>query len=514
MQRRERKIRTGDGRLAAIVLSLVALGCAAVAAPAAASRTQESIFQDDRLLIFSGSDTRERTLQEIASLGADTVHTLAFWRSIAPAPGERNRPAGFDPADPGAYPAEAWDAYDDVVRGAEARGLDVLISPSGRVPSWAAGCGSTIVVREVCRPSAQEFRNFVTALGRRYSGSYQDENQGRGALPRVDRWSIWNEPNQGSWLRPQSVLSSGRRIPYSPRLYRRLLVAGIGALRDTGHGADQILLGETAPLGRVTGSIASRPTAPLDFLQEVFCLDSRGRRYRGRAARDRDCDDFSRLGVTGVSHHPYNRGGAGSPRSASKSNEVTISSVSRLRTLLSRAASRGRITRAASQAIYFTEFGFQTNPPDRLFGVSLARQAQYINEADYLAYRNSRVRSVAQYELYDEPHIDSFQTGLRFAGGEAKPSLDAYRLPIHVIRRGSRFYVYGQVRQAADSSPQQVEIQNGAGTTWTPVRTVEVRSLKGQFLVRVPARSKRWRLKWTPPGGEAIFSREAAPVRG
>jgi hypothetical protein len=508
--------RARRGRLVALAVTLLALaGGAFGAAPAGASRTQESIFQDDRLLVFSDSATRERTLEDMASLGADTVHTLLFWRSVAPAPGDRDRPSGFDPADPASYPAGAWDPYDDVVRGAAARGLDVLMSPSGRVPSWAAGCGGSIRVREVCRPSASEFKAFVTAAGRRYSGGYSDENQGGGVLPRVDRWSVWNEPNLGSWLRPQSVVSRGRRVPYSPRLYRRLLVAGIQALRDTGHGADQILLGETAPLGRVSGSIASRPTAPLDFLREVFCLNSRGRAYRGRAARDRDCDDFRRLDVTGVSHHPYNRGGAGSPRSASKPNEVTISSASRLWRLLSTAAGRRRIPRAASRSIYFTEFGFQTNPPDRLFGVSLTRQARYINEADYIAFRESRVKSVAQYELNDEPDLDSFQTGLRFADGSAKPSLEAYRLPIHVIRRGSRIYVYGQVRRAADASEQQVEIQNGSGDAFETVRTLAVSSLKGHFFVRVPSRSGLWRLKWAPSGGgQAVFSREASAVRG
>ena len=47
-------------------------------------------------------------------------------------------------------------------------------------------------------------------------------------------------------------------------------------------------------------------------------------------------------------------------------------------------------------------------------GVPLDKQAEYINESDWIAYKDSRVRSVAQYKLVDEPDVASFQTGLRF----------------------------------------------------------------------------------------------------
>ena len=81
--------------------------------------------------------------------------------------------------------------------------------------------------------------------------------------------------------------------------------------------------------------------------------------------------------------------------------------------------------------------------------MTLARQATYINQSDWVAFRDRRIRSVAQYKLVDDPDLGGFQTGLRFASGEPKPSYDAYRLPIWVSRQGSRLRVYGQVRPAA-----------------------------------------------------------------
>src|SRR5207248_1178225 len=72
-------------------------------------------------------------------------------------------------------------------------------------------------------------------------------------------------------------------------------------------GGDQILAGETSPIGS-----GSTRTAPVDFWHVLLCVDSHGRRIRGRAARAVGCGKRKRLPVTGVAHHPYTRG-AGKP---------------------------------------------------------------------------------------------------------------------------------------------------------------------------------------------------------
>jgi len=262
-----------------VVLSAVLLAALLVPAAAArASRTQETMFQDDRSLLFSGPSVREHALDQIKSLGADSIHSLVFWGRVAPDDSSRHRPH-FDASNPAAYPPSAWDAYDDVVRGATRRGLSVLLTPTGAIPVWASRCShSSNAVRQDCRPSPTEFGRFVTALARRYSGSYHDENQGGGVLPRVSRWSIWNEPNQGGWLKPQFVRRHGHTLPESPIIYRGLVHAAVKALRANGHSRDHIMLGETAPIGRTTGRLLTRPMSPVIFYRELFCLDSRGHR--------------------------------------------------------------------------------------------------------------------------------------------------------------------------------------------------------------------------------------------
>jgi hypothetical protein len=482
--------------LAPLLSAMLVLGAFA-AAPAHASKSQESIFQDDRSLVFMGDAKRQAALDEIKALGATTVHSLVFWNSIAPDPNSKTKPAGFDGSDPNAYPAGAWDQYDALLKEATARGLQLLLSPV-ESPAWAGGCGNTNL-RHHCRPNPAEFGAFVAALGKRYSGSF-------GGLPRVSRWSVWNEPNQSNWLYPQRQKVHGHIISTAAVIYRNLFRRATAALQATGHGGDQILLGETAPLGRTAGTLAKRFLTPVELYQGVFCLDSHGHKLRGRVAKDSGCSgSYAKLAATGVAHHPYNRGGSQPPLSKPASGEITISTLSRLTGVLSQGARAHRI--ASSLPVYLTEFGFQTNPPDKTFGVSLARQALWLNQSDYIAYRNSRVKSVSQYELFDEPDLGVFQTGLRFLNGSDKPSLAAYRLPIWVTRHGSGVRVWGQVRPA-DGAAQQVVIQNG-NRSFKDVQTVTT-AANGYFQVNVARQpGPKWRLAWKSPGGTTYTSRLA-----
>jgi len=177
---------------------------------------------------------------------------------------------------------------------------------------------------------------------------------------------------------------------------------------------------------------------------------------------------------------------------------------SRLTRLLDQAGKRGRVPRKLP--VYYTENGWQTNPPDRLFGVPLVQQAAYINQSDWIAYKSSRIRSVAQYKLIDDVPQGAFQSGVRLTDGSAKPSYAAYRLPIWVSGRGAKVRVYGQVRPAEDSAPLQVELQHaaGAGSAFQTVQVVAVKSRKGTFTVPVSIQGGLWRLRWN-----GIVSREA-----
>ena len=55
--------------------------------------------------------------------------------------------------------------------------------------------------------------------------------------------------------------------------------------------------------------------------------------------------------------------------------------------------------------LYLTEYGYQTKP-DPITRVSFNKQAAWINEAEYMAFKNPNVRAVNQFLLVDDAPVD------------------------------------------------------------------------------------------------------------
>jgi hypothetical protein len=487
-----------------------------LAGTALANSSQFSIMQDDRLFLNSGPAVQAQALNDLGALGPTTIHTVVNWRNFAPSPDSTRKPAGFNGSNPANYDPAKWDALDGLVRGAAQHGFNLQVSPAGPAPEWALTCSATDKrkygkTKGTCKPSGKEYAAFVTALGKRYSGTYQDENSA-GALPRVTRWSIWNEPNLPSWLSPAIVKKGKTRTDVGAMTYRNLAYAALGAFAATGHRGDLILLGETSPIG---GSGAN--ATPGEFYHGVFCQDSRGRKLRGKAAKALGCKGkLKRMAVSGVAHHPYTRGAFTNLLSSQKAGNATIAYIPRLLHILHDGVRAGVLPSGAARKIYWTEFGVSSRPPAAARkGVSLATQAEWINQMQFISYLNGSVQSTVQFQFSDDAGLSSanggkgtFQTGLRYASNAAKPAYAAYRVPLYVMDIGhGKLEIWGGARPAAPSG-EKIEIQNGSST----VKTVALNSF-GYFLTTLPKRGGTWRLKWTPAaGGAPLFSRTAKPV--
>ncbi|HEX2233114.1 MAG TPA: hypothetical protein VHG69_07095 [Thermoleophilaceae bacterium] len=443
-------------------------------APASmASSGQLTVMQDDGLVVHSGDEARERTLDEFDALGADIVKVQVYWREIAPG---GSRKPNFDATNPDAY---SWGAYDAAVRGIVARGMRPFLVLGNRAPSWARARRTHH--DGTYRPDASEFELFSRAAGTRYSGSH-------GGLPRVELWSIWNEPNLSSWLAPQR---SRGGTPLSPSIYRRLYLAGWRGLRDSGHSGDTILLGELMPLGaRGRGKVP-----PLEFLREMACLDSRYRPFRGRAARVRGCGSVGRIPTSGIAYHPYTpRGG---PRARPRANEASIGSLGRITRVADAIARRGRLS--SRVPVWITEYGFQTDPPDP-FQYPIGRVPGFMDVSEWLAFRNRRVASYSQYTLRDDrPNPGSifrryagFQMGLRFASGRPKPGVyAAFRMPFFVrLLSRNRVEVFGGLRTAGGGSAS-IASRRGRGS-YRPLGQPGLNS-SGYFraVLRAPGAARR-----------------------
>ena len=180
---------------------------------------------------------------------------------------------------------------------------------------------------------------------------------------------------------------------------------------------------------------------PLEFLREMACLDRNYHQIRGRAAKKRGCRKIGRFPTSGIAYHPYTP--PAGPHVAEGRDDAAIGQLSRLRSTIDALARRGKLPRHLP--IWITEFGYQTKPPDPLQGAPLKRAAAFMDESEWIAFRNPRVASYSQYTLLDDPprpgsgplRWSSWQAGLHFRNGKKKPYVyDAFRLPVFVRTAG------------------------------------------------------------------------------
>jgi len=517
----------------ATVAALACGGCGATSksTPRAVSRRSPviTILQDQSQVLADPAGT----LDLLRSLGVNEVRISMGWSSLAPDPSSRTPPSRLRATTPAAYPAAQWAPYDTVLRDASARGIGVYLMLTGPAPLWAstpAPAGTATHNPGVYEPSAAKFGEFVKAVGTRYDGSYTPPGASA-PLPAVKFWSIWDEPNYGYQLAPQAIGG----VEVAPRLYRGLLDAAWSALHSTGHDGDTILIGETAPRGANVPGVANG-MVPLRFLRALYCVGSSYQELRGAAARVRGCpttaaasgafraDNPALFDASGFAAHLYTAGQVAPPNDPTPANEpdwVGLADMPKLEQALDRLnATYGSGTHFP---IYNTEFGFQTDPPASNCGcvfLSPASAAYYLNWAEYIEWSNPRLRSDAQYLIFDapsgspaHPNESSFSSGLVFLNGTPKPGFTAFRLPMFlpVTRTGAggSLEVWGDVRPASFARkdtgrvpPVEIQFQPSSGGAWSTVRTIAVTGPAGDFEVPVHFRaSGSVRLRWTYPSG-------------
>jgi hypothetical protein len=308
----------------------------------------------------------------------------------------------------------------------------------------------------------------------------------------ADQFAILNEPNQGAWLQPQSL--GGKSV--SPHVYAALVRAGYPAIKMAAPNAT-VLVGELAPSGRNDRGL-TRPIRPLEFLREMGC-----RNAHFSAVRSGRCKGFRAVPLDALGHHPYAL--FQSPFQHSRfRDDAAMGDWRRLEQTLDRLVARKALKPLGSKRfpIYYTEFGYQTDPPDPFAGISLRRQSRWLQDAAYVAWHTPRVAALNQFRLSDGSirgkgplAFREFQSGLFFAGGKAKPSSRTFANPI-VVRRG---VVWGQVR-AGDSHSVTVERRAPGAKAFKAVARVST-DARGYFQKRVGRRAGLYRFRWADAAG-------------
>jgi hypothetical protein len=316
----------------------------------------EIAVQDDPVFLNEDFYDRERALEHARALGVTRLRVNLIWSQVVwPEPTRKRRPrqVTYD-----------FRKYDALIDAAAQYGIRLQITISGPAPAWA-----TLDRKPgVFIPDAEQFGELVREAARHFRG-------------RVDRYSLWNEPNHTGWLKPKQ---------YSALRYRDLYLAGYRAIKEEDPSAE-VLIGELAPFAR-TRKVA---TPPGRFLRQLACFEleyDERRRRRGTCAP---------LHADGFAHHPYQYERTPSYRFRGRDNFV-IGTLGRLTRLLDTLARRRRISTPSGQPLdlYLTEFGYFRSGRLRL---PESRRSLYLQRAFLMALRNPRVRQMLQYVLVDAP---------------------------------------------------------------------------------------------------------------
>jgi hypothetical protein len=295
-------------------------------------------------------------------------------------------------------PAYDWSLYDRTVEYAQQYGIHVLFSIWG-TPAWANG-GKAL---NVAPTNAVDLRNFARAAATRYSGTFVGAD-GK-TIPAVREWLAWNEPNNPIFLSPQYRRTSTGWVMQSAVDYAKICNAVYNGVHATLLGNERVACGGTAPRGNNNPSSSRPSVSPLAFL---------------RAVKKDGLKTFDAW-----AHHPYYAAPNDQPTTkpvtakGAPSTAVTLGNIGDLINLVTQLYGNKRI--------WITEYGYQTNPPDTLFGVSWAKQALYLTEAFDIARRNPRIDMMLWFLLKDEPNVSGWQSGLETYLGKKKPAFAAFQ---------------------------------------------------------------------------------------
>jgi len=345
--------------------------------------------------------------QTLRSLKTQVLRVNLYWGGTKWAVANK-KPA--DPTDPG-DPAYNWSLYDRLAKYAHDYNITLMLTILF-TPSWANGGKA----RTVAPTNPKELQDFAYAAAVRYSGYYvppswqQNSSLGIGnsALPFVGRWTAWNEPNNPIWLSPQYKRVGGKWVIESAVQYAKICNAvytGIHAVLispQQGQVPDeQVACGVTGPKGNDAPGTARASVDPMSFL------------VAAHNAGMRDFDAYA--------HHPYYSASKESPTYVPTGNFKRRIQLGNINTLIS------EVTKLyGPHPLWITEYGYQTNPPDKTFGVSWATQAAWLKKAYAIARANPSITIMLWFLIKDEPNLGGWQSGLETAAGKRKPAWNAF----------------------------------------------------------------------------------------
>jgi hypothetical protein len=239
-------------------------------------------------------------------------------------------------------------------------------------------------------------------------------------LPEFRDFIIGNEPNLNRFWLPQFG-PNGEDV--AARDYLSLLAETYDALKAVSKRV-RVIGGALAPRGGDDPNSSRQTHSPTEFIRDL------GRYYRESGRSTPVMDAFA--------HHPYLERSEVPPDFAHpRSTTIALADYDKLVDLLGEAFD-GTAQRGSDIPILYTEFGVQTvipkakqsaytnlDSPAADVAVSEEVQARYYREAVEIACSQSTVEGLYIFQIWDEPDLLGWQSGLYYADHTPKTSQDA-----------------------------------------------------------------------------------------
>ena len=321
----------------------------------------EVALQDDGVFLYGEHFNVDTAYRHARALGVTHLRMNVLWWQPVPV-AQRTQTTVPSPI------VYDWSVWDRAVDRAAAYGIKVQLDLTGDPPAWACGSKLPPYACDGFRPDVNLFAHFVGSAVAHFRG-------------RVNRFSLWNEPNWYTWISPHDE---------APLIYRRLYQAGYDAAKAANPGVE-VVMGEFAPHFQRNIS-----TPPLQFVREMVCVNKRLKRIRGARKK---CTGGP-LKLDAASTHPYdftNR----PTRRRDNPDELTMANINSYPRLLDRLRKKGLIEPSTKRfPIYLTEHGYFVSGRR---GVPENRRKRWIVQAWQMALDAPRVKQQLHYVLVSPP---------------------------------------------------------------------------------------------------------------
>jgi hypothetical protein len=215
----------------------------------------------------------------------------------------------------------------------------------------------------------------------------------------VKLWTAWNEPNNPVFLAPQYKKVKGKWTVASAYNYARICNAVYAGIH--GVPGEKVACGVTDPRGNDNAGSSRASVDPLSFLIAAH-------RY-----------GMKKFDV--YAHNPYASAGNESPSYVPKgrtARRTQLGNIGQLLTLIKKYY--------GPKHLWITEYGYQTNPPDKTFGVPYKTQAKWLTQSYTIARKNPRIDMLLWFLVRDQPQLGGWQSGLETVTGIKKPAWNAF----------------------------------------------------------------------------------------